>query len=401
MSESTEHAREREQRAGQGVQGEPPSDGELERLRALLVGAERARLAALEGRRLEAREVAALLPRAVHQSAKSGDELGRSLSPLMETALQDSVRRNPKALADAIFPILGPAIRKSIAVSLAAMLEGLNRTLEHSVSPRSWAWRFEAWRTHKSFAEIVLLRTLTFRVEQVFLIHAESGLVLQHLVAPSVRVADPDLVAGMLTAIGDFTARSFAGGDDAGEPPQHIEFGQSVIEVRRGPHAVLAAVVRGFAPAEWRAELQRRLELIQRHHASELSHFRGDVEVFEAARGLLEPLLVERATPRRSSWIAWLALALVMVVAMGWATRSTLLWLEARELRAEVERVLRAEPGWLLLELAPAGRGLRATALRDRGARDAAAVLRSMSIDPARLELRVHTAALEPDGGAK
>ena len=37
----------------------------------------------------------------------------------------------------------------------------------------------------KSFAEVVLLNTLRYRVEQVFLIHAESGLLLQHVTGGS------------------------------------------------------------------------------------------------------------------------------------------------------------------------------------------------------------------------
>ena len=63
------------------------------------------------------------------------------------------------------------------------MLESLNTTLEHSLSWRSLRWRLDARRTGKSFAEIVLLNTLVYRVEQVFLIHRPSGLLLQHLTA--------------------------------------------------------------------------------------------------------------------------------------------------------------------------------------------------------------------------
>ena len=56
--------------------------------------------------------------------------------------------------------------------------------------PRSLKWRFEAWRTGRPFAEIVLLKTLVYRVDQVFLIHKETGLLLQHVVADEVRAKD-------------------------------------------------------------------------------------------------------------------------------------------------------------------------------------------------------------------
>jgi OOP family OmpA-OmpF porin len=58
-----------------------------------------------------------------------------------------------------------------------------------------------ALRTGTSFAEVVLLNTLLYRVEQVFLIERESGLLLQHVRSAAVRTEDADMVAGMLTAI--------------------------------------------------------------------------------------------------------------------------------------------------------------------------------------------------------
>ena len=90
-------------------------------------------------------------------------ELARALAPPVEKAITASVRRDPKPLADAIFPIIGPAIRKAVAASLAAMVESMNRTLEHSVSWRAIRWRLEARRTGRTFGEVVLLHTLLYR----------------------------------------------------------------------------------------------------------------------------------------------------------------------------------------------------------------------------------------------
>ena len=87
-----------------------------------------------------------------------------------------SVRRNPRPLADALFPIIGPAIRKAVA----ATLQRHARVAQHARSSTACrgarsSWRLDARRTGKSFAEIVLLNTLVYRVEQVFLIHRPSG----------------------------------------------------------------------------------------------------------------------------------------------------------------------------------------------------------------------------------
>ena len=85
---------------------------------------------------------------------------------------------------------MGPAIRKAIAEALRGLVQSLNQALEHSLSWRGIKWRIEALRTGRTFAEVVLSKTLVYRVEQVFLIHRESGLLLVQAVAPEVEAQD-------------------------------------------------------------------------------------------------------------------------------------------------------------------------------------------------------------------
>ena len=96
----------------------------------------------------------------------------------------------------------------------------MNQTLGRSFSAQGLKWRLEAWRTGKALREVVLLRTLVYRVEQVFLIHRETGLLLQHVSAGPRRASqDADMVSGMLTAIRDFVQDSFGGKERAGSTP--------------------------------------------------------------------------------------------------------------------------------------------------------------------------------------
>ena len=93
--------------------------------------------------------------------------LAQALAPSVQETLRESVRRDPHPLADALFPVMGPAIRKSISEALRGMLESFNQALEHSLSARGIKWRLEGFRTGKPFAEIVLMHSLLYRVEQV------------------------------------------------------------------------------------------------------------------------------------------------------------------------------------------------------------------------------------------
>ena len=186
-----------------------------------------------------------MLPKAI-LLRKDDPQMTRALAPTVEEAITSSVRRNPRPLADALFPIFGPAIRKAIAASLSGMLESLNRTLEHSLSWRAVQWRITALRTGKSFAEVVLLNTLVYRVEQVFLIDRESGLLLQHVTAGSVprRMPTWSPACSRRSATSPMT-RSGSAEDEALDT---LQVGDLSVWIEQGPHAIIAAVIRGNAP---------------------------------------------------------------------------------------------------------------------------------------------------------
>src|SRR5262245_61579581 len=85
-------------------------------LRTLLIGPEQGQLRALQTRledpATHARDVSRVLATAV-ELRTNDPHLKRALAPTIEDTISASVRRNPRPLADALFPIMGPAIRKA------------------------------------------------------------------------------------------------------------------------------------------------------------------------------------------------------------------------------------------------------------------------------------------------
>lgn len=281
----------------QGAKGAPAETGKgsLEELRKLLVGSEQKRLAQLERRldelKVKAEEVSQVLPDAIRLHGESDSKLVEALSPSVREALRHSVEQDPKPLTEAVFPIMGPAIRRSISETLARLIQSFNQTLENSLSPQALKWRLEAFRTGKPFAEVVLCHTLAYRVEQVFLVHRESGLLLQHALAPAVAAQDASIVSGMLTAIQDFVRDSFRTGptDDL----HALEVGDLKVWVESGPKASLAAVIRGTPPLDLRESLQLSLERIHEGRAQSLREFSGDTAPFELCQPELQACLLE------------------------------------------------------------------------------------------------------------
>jgi OOP family OmpA-OmpF porin len=356
---------------------------ELSELRGLLLAPEQIQLSDLQ-ERLDnparyAEDVSRILPDALALRSRRDDKLSNSLMPVVEEAIGISVTKNPQRLVDAIFPVMGPAIRRAIASAFSEMVQSLNQTLEYSVSLKGLRWRLEALRTGKTFAEVVLAHTLLYRVEQVFLIHRETGLLLQHVEAGTAAVQDFDLVSGMLTAIQDFVHDSFgAGRNDALDS---MQVGELTVWIERGSHAVIAAVIRGIAPNDLRRLMQDALDSIYVEQHEALEHFTGDSALFEASRPHLESCLqmqTEEVVRRKPSGIL-LAAAAMIVVALG-------LWLffsirESQRWNDYLSR-LRSEPGLVVVSAETRGGKHYITGLRDPMAVDPAALLAPSKIDP-------------------
>jgi outer membrane protein OmpA-like peptidoglycan-associated protein len=342
--------------------------GEWHRLRQLLFGNEQKSLNALSAkigdRDSLARTVAGVLPDAIALRAQHDDRISQVLAPVVEESLQHSVRANPQPLVDALFPIMGPAIRRSIAEALTDMMRTFNRAVEESLSPRALKWRFDAWRTGQSYASVVLLHTLVYRVEQIFLIHRETGLLLRHAQADQVLVQDPDMVSGMLTAIRDFVGDSFQVNRDDGVDA--IRLGDVSIQVRVGPHAILAAVVRGNPPDTLRVQLSETLERIHRAHAIAFKRFDGNAAAFANVDHSLRTCLTAQSRVKAGApWRAYTLLGVIVFLIAGWTVADQLARIRWNEMLTRLEH----EPGVVVLESTrtnPAHiRGLRDPLARD------------------------------------
>jgi OOP family OmpA-OmpF porin len=198
----------------------PSGDPSLDAVRHILLDRELQVLARLrrtidDPERLAA-TVSEVLSLAVQRAAARDGRLGESLTEAVERAAQCSIKKDPRTFIGIFSPLMGATIRKSIAETLESTLQSLNQALKHSLSWRGLLWRIEARRAGTTFANVVLRHTLVYRVEHVFLIHKESGLLISHVAADNAAIEDPQLVSGMLTAIQDFVRDSFGRAEATG-----------------------------------------------------------------------------------------------------------------------------------------------------------------------------------------
>jgi OOP family OmpA-OmpF porin len=196
------------------------------------------------------------------------------------------------------------------------MLQSLNKVIDHTFTLRGLKWRLEALTSGRSFAEVVLLHTLIYQVEQLYLIHRSTGLVLTHVVPPDAISQDPDLISSMLTAIQDFVRESFA--DTFASPTEGslntLRMGADrSIWIEQSPKASIAAVIRGTPPVELRTQLHEILESIQITHAARIDTFDGDNQGFADLRPRLDDCLQARFRVSEKR-LAPLTLALLLLL---------------------------------------------------------------------------------------
>ena len=379
--------------------GVRPIDPRLEQLRNLLFGREIEVLSRLseviEDPELLALAVGRVLPTAIAQ-VPSDARLGEVLAPALEKATQSSIRSDSRTLLNILYPLIVPAIRKSIGETIDETFQSLNESLKHSLTWRGLKWRWEAWRTGTSFAEVVLKHTLVYQVEHVFLIHRHTGLLISHVAAEDAAGQDPQLVSSMLVAIQDFVRDSFSGAEHQGLDTARL--GELWLWSEPGPFAMLVAVIRGNPPEGLHEALRNVLSRIHDERRHALESFDGDSSAFADVEANLRGCVTlgQRApesTRRGFPWfVALVGVVLLALAGLGgwrwWQNQQA--WKHEQQLKAAKQRVwddyvaqLRAEPGIVITEAGRRDGKFVVAGLRDPLAVDPQLLLRHSRIEPA------------------
>ena len=316
-----EAARSIDQAKAAAVSGVKAADPRLDELRTLLVGREIEHLARL-GKQVEDPEqfadlVSRALPSAFAQASSRDERLGQVLAPSMEKATQTSIQSNPRTLVNIIYPVIVPAIRKSIAETIDDTFQALNETLKYSLTWRGLKWRLEAWRTGQSFTAVVLKHTLVFQVEHVFLIHRHTGLLISHVTGEHAESQDPQLVSSMLVAIQDFIRDSFSGAEGGGLDT--LRLGELLLWSEQGQYASLVAVIRGNPPEALHNTLREVLTKIHEERQVALEKFEGDSAPFADVEAQLAEIvqLRQEAEHHKKAEFPWLLVPIIVALLVG------------------------------------------------------------------------------------
>ncbi len=257
---------------------EPAGETPLEELRELLARPDREHSAALEAR-VEELE---------HRTSDSS-ALITAISPLMGDMIRRNIQDSRDEMIEALYPIIGQLIGRGIAEAIRDLVRTIDTRMRPSFSPGSALRHWQARRAGIPDAALALRDALPFGVTELFLVHRESGLLLQHLSNEPEQGDQADLVSGMLTAIRDFAQDAFGRGQEG--QLDEIQYGTKRIIIEATRHAYLAAVVEGIEPAGFRTTLREQIIAIENAYAGALVRYDGDATHFAAAEPELAALL--------------------------------------------------------------------------------------------------------------
>lgn len=217
--------------------------------------------------------IADLLERKINLSK---DDMAEALSPIMSEAIKRQITETKEDVVDALYPVIGQTIRRSVSQAMKDMVYGVNSRIEKAIVKKLLPRKLRSKLLGVSESELLVSEALPFDVEQIFLIHKETGILISHVTAESARATvDQELVSGMLTAIRDFVSEAF--NQDADRDLSEIEYGDSKILLEIGRYSYIAVVVTGMEPSGFRQKLVNLDRRIHHIYYKELRQFDGDL----------------------------------------------------------------------------------------------------------------------------
>jgi len=303
---------------------------QIDELRQIIVGDNTELLNELKQRienvEQRTKDVAEVLPSAIEDRLDTDNRLVDSFKKPVSIGLKQAIRTEPDAYAEILYPVMAPSIRRAISQAISSMIATINQTIESATSAQGISVRVESWRTGVPYGQLMLQRSLLFRVEHIYLIDRDTGMSVSEAQAIGVHSLDGDAVSSMFVAIQSFVQDSFA--NDSAERLTEFKSDQYKVWITHGPTMMLACVITGDAPESLRNGMYDTLDNIHVEYATQSAEFNGDTSTFDGVEDHLNPLLqlqmkedVENITKKEKTDIgSWAARLLfffaIMVIAL-------------------------------------------------------------------------------------
>ncbi len=201
------------------------------------------------------------------------DRLAEKITPIIEFHLETMKRKFPREyqkqvdriverklkasqdeLLDVVYPVMGKMVRKYVNHQFVSLKEGLDERMRSLFSAQGLKNRLKAMVFGVNEGDLLLGELEETKIEEVFLIERDSGILLGHY--SLTETIDRDVVAGMLTAIKSFVEDAFS---KERQDLEMIEYGTYKIYVQSFHQYYAAIILNGAITASYKDKLSKRL----------------------------------------------------------------------------------------------------------------------------------------------
>lgn len=172
-------------------------------------------------------------------------------SGVITSAIKKQIVEAKDEVVDAMYPIMGRLIKAYIEKEIEKIVESVDKTVNDTFSFDNLKRQVNSFFTGAKVSDQVLKDTVSVpKVEQVFLLEADSGILLASFTATN--TLDEDMIAAMLTAITDF-------GEDTliakNENLTWVEFDLHKIHTRNFGRYDIALVISGVPNSSFTSDI--------------------------------------------------------------------------------------------------------------------------------------------------
>lgn len=282
------------------------------------------------------------------------DRLAAALAPLIVSSMRQEIRNSRDMMVDALYPITGQLVKAAVRNAFNELLETINTKLDEGFSVDRWRAKIQSRITGTSEAEILLRRNPPFDIEEIYVIHRPTGLLIERVGATEEADdddggVDSELVSGLLTAIMDFTRDAFS--DEKGGELRTLTFGESQLFLRTSANTILAAKTTGTPPPRFETALQRVFLSILERWNDFLASFDDDVKddqkasfVDDLDERFRDLLRARRKNFRGGALRAYAVIAAVFLLIAAWPAWATYQYYRAQAIVADARQVVESQP---------------------------------------------------------
>lgn len=302
----------------------------LEELRAILLDHYRRQVDDLQGDLDRVRNLIDELETQISDQ----DALVTTIKPVIAEAIAASIYESRDAMVDALYPIMGRLVTRAVTEAMRDLARSIDNQMRNTFNLESLMRRLRARTTGVPESALILRSAMPFTIEDLFLIHRETGLPLAYVAEGSQRNEDSEVIGSMLTAIRDFAQDAFGRGQEG--QLDGVQYGDKRILIEAGQTAYVAVVMLGVEPSGVRAEIRELLVLIEQQYYQDLRHYEGDSSVLSSVESQLREFLNSanlHASKQANALIiapesktAALPANLMLLVGLGVVTLVLLIW---------------------------------------------------------------------------